>query len=133
MKTSLKQSVETRWNSNHDMLDSIMQQHGEISTLLMANNQYDKIAHINENSLKTVVAFLKLFKEATNDLESENFSPSASLAPPWSVRLLEHCQAASLEPVLSEVASVCASRLEKLMGTSDTSANPLHMIYRIAT
>lgn len=54
LKTSLKQSIETRWNSNHDMLDSIMQQHGEISTLLMANNQYDKIAQINENSLKTV-------------------------------------------------------------------------------
>ncbi|KAI2645924.1 Transposable element Hobo transposase [Labeo rohita] len=67
------------------------------------------------------------------DLESENSSPSASLALPWSVRHLEHCQAASLEPVLSEVASVCASCLEEVMGTSDTSANPLHMIYRIAT
>lgn len=110
-----------------------MQQYEEISTLLMANNQYDKIAQINESSLKTVVAFLKLFKEATNDLESENSSPNASLALPWSVRLLEHCQAASLEPLLSEVASVCVSRLEELMGTSDTSANPLHMIYRIAT
>ncbi|CAM4558674.1 unnamed protein product [Leuciscus chuanchicus] len=44
----------------------------------------------------------------------------------------KHCQAASLEPVLSEVTSVCASHLEELMGTSGTSANPLHMIYRIA-
>lgn len=132
LKKSLKQSIETRWNSNYDMLDSILQQHEEISTLLLSNNQYERIAQINANTLKTVVAFLKLFKDATNDLESST-NPSASLPLPWSVRLIEHCQAASLEPLLSEVANVCASRLEELMGTSDTSAFPLHMMYRIAT
>lgn len=46
LKTSLDQSIETRWN----MMDSIMQQYEEISTLLMANNQYDKILQIIENS-----------------------------------------------------------------------------------
>lgn len=60
MKTSLKQSFETKWSSNHCTLDSIIQQHEEIST------QYDKTAQINDNSLKTAVA---LFKEATNDFE----------------------------------------------------------------
>lgn len=133
LKKSLKQSIETRWNSNYDMLDSILQQHEEISTLLLKNNQYERIAQINANTLKTVVVFLKLFKDATNDLESDNSTPSASFALPWSVRLIEHCQAASLKPLLSEVANVCASRLEELMGTSDTSATSLHMMYRIAT
>ena len=108
LKKSLKQSIETRWNSNYDMLDSILQQYEEISTLLLSNNQYERVAQINANTLKTVVAFLKLFKDATNDLESDNCTPSASLPLPWSVRLIEHCQAASLEPLLSEVAScVC--------------------------
>ncbi|XP_056102454.1 uncharacterized protein LOC130081774 [Rhinichthys klamathensis goyatoka] len=115
------------------MLDSILQQHEEISTILLKNNQYERIAQINANTLKTVVAFLKLFKEATNDLESDNSTPSASLPLPWSVKLIEHCQAAMLEPLLSGVADVCASRLEELMGTSNTSALPLHMMYRIAT
>lgn len=114
------------------MLDSILQQHEEISTLLLSNKQYDRVAQINANTLKTVVAFLKLFKDATNDLESDNSTPSASLPLPWSVTLIEHCQAASLKPLLSEVTNVCASRLEELMMASDKSS-PLHMMYRIAT
>ena len=44
LKKSLKQSIETRWNSNYDMLDLILQQHEEISTLLLSNNQYERIA-----------------------------------------------------------------------------------------
>ena len=88
LKKSLKQSIETRWNSNDDMLDSILQQHEEISVLLVTNNQYEKIAQINANTLKTVVAFLKLLQDATNDLESDNSAPSASLALPWSIRLI---------------------------------------------
>lgn len=103
LKKSLKQSIETRWNSNYDMLDLILQQHEKISTLLLSNNHFERIVQINANTLKTVVAFLKLFKDATNDLESDNSTPSASLPLPWSVRLIEHCQAASLEPLLSEV------------------------------
>ena len=98
LKKSFKQSIKTRWNSNYVMLDSILQQHEEISTLLLSNNQYERIAQINANTLKTVVAFLKLFKDATNDRESNNSTPRASLPLPWSVRLIEHCQAASLEP-----------------------------------
>lgn len=132
-KKSLKQSIETLWNSNYDILDSILQQHEEISTLLVTNNQCERIAQINANTLKTVVAFLKVFKDATNDLESDNSTPSASLALPWSFRLTEYCKAASLDPLLSNVTGVCASRLEELMGTSDTRANPLHMMYRIET
>lgn len=50
LKKSLKQSIETRWNSNYDMLDSILQQHEEISTLLLSNNQYERIAQINANT-----------------------------------------------------------------------------------
>ncbi|KAI2646914.1 Transposable element Hobo transposase [Labeo rohita] len=111
LKKSLKQSIETRWNSNYEMLDSILQQHEEICTLLLKNNQYERITQISANTLKTV-AFLKLFKEATNDLESDNSTPSASLPLPWSVKLIEHCQAAMLESLLSGVANVCASRLE---------------------
>lgn len=90
MKTSLKQSFETKWNSNHCTLDSIIQQH-EIST------QYDKTAQINDNSLKTAVG---LFKEATNDFESENSSPSASLELPC-----------FLQPALSEDTSARAPDL----------------------
>lgn len=68
LKISLEQSIDIWWNSNYDMLDSILQQHEEISTLLLENNQYERMAQINANTLRTVVVFLKLFKDATNDL-----------------------------------------------------------------
>lgn len=54
-----------------------------------------------------VAAFLKLFKDAANDLELDNPTSSASFGLLWS-RLIEHCQAASLNSLLSEVANVCA-------------------------
>lgn len=105
------------------MLDSLLQLHEEISALLVTNNQYERIAQRIERiaQIKTVVAFLKIFKDVTNNLESDNSTP-------WSVRLIEHYQTASFEPLFSEVANVCDSHLEELIGTSDTSAKPLHMM-----
>ena len=129
LETTLKQSIATRWNSNHKMLDSILQQHEAVAELLLTKNQYDKIARINANALKTVVDFLKVFKEATNELEGDN--ASASFALPWSIKLIEHCQAHLTSPLLSEVAKVCVSRLQELMGTSTYTPNKsLHMLYR---
>ena len=133
LDTSLKQSIETRWNSNYEMLDSILKQHDAVSAILLANNQYDRIAHININTLKTVVDFLKKFKEATNELEGNNCT-TAPLALPWSIKLVEHCQAQTTSPLLSEVAKVCISRLQELMGTSTYTPNKsLHMLFRMAT
>ncbi|KAK7882732.1 hypothetical protein WMY93_028906 [Mugilogobius chulae] len=82
LATSLKQSVETRWNSNYEMLNSILSQHETISALLVDTAHYEKIVQINLNHLETLVAFLKVFKDATNDLESDNCTTSASLVLP---------------------------------------------------
>ena len=75
---SLKQSVETRWNSTVDMLDSVSQQYDAVTTILLDNNHYDKVGCIN-NTLGSLVAFLKPFKDATNDLESDNTAFSVLL------------------------------------------------------
>ncbi|KAK7886829.1 hypothetical protein WMY93_026450 [Mugilogobius chulae] len=133
LATSLKQSVETRWNSNYEMLNSILSQHETISALLVDTAHYEKIVQINLNHLETLVAFLKVFKDATNDLESDNCTTSASLVLPWSVTLQEHCQAAVQDPLLSEVAQVCVARLQELLSASNTTDKSLHMIYRVAT
>lgn len=69
LSKSLKQSGETRWN--FEMLDSVPQLYDDIATILLDNKQYDKVVCIIKNTLKTLVTFLKLFKDATDDLESD--------------------------------------------------------------
>uniref|UniRef100_A0A3P9DLA7 HAT C-terminal dimerisation domain-containing protein n=1 Tax=Maylandia zebra TaxID=106582 RepID=A0A3P9DLA7_9CICH len=106
LKKSLKQSIETRWNSNFDMLNSVLEQYEDIASVLTESNNYDKIGRISISTLKLLVSFLKPFKEATDDLETDNTAPSASLVLPWSVRLIEHYS---------------------------TSSHSVHMLYKIAT
>ncbi|KAG9277849.1 zinc finger BED domain-containing protein 1-like [Astyanax mexicanus] len=124
---------ETRWNSVFDMTDSVLQQFEEISTILLENNQYGKIGCINKNMLTTVVSFLKPFKDATNDLESDSSTLSGSLVLPWSVKLMMHCTDAVAIPALTEVASVCVRRLNELMSTDNSAPNAVHRLYRVAT
>lgn len=82
LDSSLKQSVETRWNSTVDMLESVSQQYDAITAILLEKNQYDKIGRINKNTIASIVAFLKPFRDATNDLESDNTGLSAALVLP---------------------------------------------------
>lgn len=131
LKMSLKQSVETRWNSNFDMLNSVLEQYEDIASVLTESKNHDKIIRINTSMLKLLVSFLKPFKEATDDLETDNTTPSASLVLPRSVRLIEHCTSATKDPLLSEIATVCVKRLKELLSTDSTLPNSVHMLYRI--
>uniref|UniRef100_A0A3P9CYL1 HAT C-terminal dimerisation domain-containing protein n=1 Tax=Maylandia zebra TaxID=106582 RepID=A0A3P9CYL1_9CICH len=133
LKKSLKQSIETRWNSNFDMLNSVLEQYEDIASVLTESNNYDKIGRISISTLKLLVSFLKPFKEATDDLETDNTAPSASLVLPWSVRLIEHCTSATKDPLLSEIATVCVTRLKELLSADSTSSHSVHMLYKIAT
>lgn len=133
LKRSLKQSVETWWNSNFDMLNSVLEQYEDIASVLTESNNHHKIICINSSTLKLLVSFLKPFKEATDDLETDNTTPSASLVLPWSVRLIEHCTSATKDPLLSEIATVCVKWLKELLSTDSTSPHSVHMLYRIAT
>lgn len=127
LKMSLKQSVETRWN----MLNSVLEQYEDIASVLTESKNHDKIIRINTSMLKLLVSFLKPFKEATDDLETDNTTPSASLVLPRSVRLIEHCTSATKDPLLSEIATVCVKRLKELLSTDSTLPNSVHMLYRI--
>lgn len=128
LSKSLKQSVETRWNSHFEMLDSVFQQYDDIATILLENKQFDKV-----NNLKTLVTFLKPLKDATNDLESDNTALSASLVLPWSVKLRNHCKETMTDCILAEIASTCVQRLDKLMSPKRLAPNGIHMLYKIAT
>lgn len=79
------------------------------------------------------MTFLKPFKDATNDLESDNTALSASLVLPWSVKLRIHCEAARTDCILSEIASTCLQRLDELMLPKNSAPNGIHMLYKIGT
>ncbi len=115
------------------MLNSVLEQYEDIASVLTESNNYDKIGRISASTLKLLVSFLKPFKEATDDLETDNTAPSASLVLPWSVRLIEHCTSATKDPLLSEIATVCVTRLKELLSTDSTSLHSVHMLYKIAT
>lgn len=101
-KKSLKQSIKNWWNSNYDMLDSILQQHEEISTLLVTSNQCERIAQINANTLKTwsVSQVIQGCYEWPQ-IRQFHFKRVTSTA----IRLTEHCKTASIDP------NVCADVL----------------------
>ena len=40
------------------MLDSVSQQYDDVTTILLDNNQYDKVGWINKHTLGYLVAFL---------------------------------------------------------------------------
>ncbi|KAG1946689.1 hypothetical protein F2P79_013260 [Pimephales promelas] len=130
---SLKQSVGTQWNLTVDMLDSVSQQYDEVTIILLDNKQYDKIGCINKNTLGSLVAFLKPFKDATNDLESDNMALSAALVLPWSVKLREHCEVAKADPLLNAIRSACVQRLDELLSPSNLAPNGINMLYKVAT
>ncbi|KAL2095497.1 hypothetical protein ACEWY4_010216 [Coilia grayii] len=116
------------------MLDSVSQQYDEVTTILLDNNQYDKIGCINKYILGCLVAFLKPFKDAANDLESDNTALSAALVLPWSVKLkVEHCEVAKADPRLNVIASACAQRLDELLSPCSLVPNGINMLYKIAT
>lgn len=101
--------------------------------MLTESNNYAKIGRISISTLKLLVSFLQPFKEATDDLETDNTAPSASLVLPWSVRLIEHCTSATKDPLLSKIATVCVTRLKELLSTDSILLHSVHMLYKIAT
>ncbi|MGH0136420.1 UNVERIFIED_CONTAM: hypothetical protein FKN15_071926 [Acipenser sinensis] len=88
----------------------IYKQDEDIATLFIEMNQFEKMEDINADPLKTVVAFLKSLKDATNDLESDSStchkSPSSPMGLPWSQNNLSNppTPPASLPPTPPPVA-----------------------------
>src|SRR4051794_2743110 len=88
---SLKQEVETRWNSKLEMLESISDQFEEISDILSERNEIDRIDKIDSNVLQILVDFLKKFREASDFLEGSKY-PTLHMVIPWYKILMNHCK-----------------------------------------
>ena len=73
LEKSLKQEVETCWNSKLEMLESINDQFEKISNLLLKRDELGKIENIDSNILQILINFLKKFQEASNFLEGSKY------------------------------------------------------------
>jgi hypothetical protein len=91
LQKSLKQEVETRWNSKLEMLESINDQFEEISNLLSERDELSKIENIDSNILQILINFLRKFWEASDFLEGSKY-PTLHMVIPWHKTLISHCQ-----------------------------------------
>src|SRR2546423_9225200 len=106
LEKSLKQEVETHWNSKLEILESINNQFEEISNLLLKRDELGKIENIDSNILQILINFLKKFQEASNFLEGSKY-PTLHMVILWYKILMNYCKVnISDNDVLIQVKSV---------------------------
>lgn len=86
---ALKMSVATRFNTNHDMLESISVNFDEIVELLESKNAAEKLCDLNKETIEKLVEFLQLFRTATVETEASK-RPTLFLVQLWTKILFEH-------------------------------------------
>lgn len=75
------QECETRWNTNLDLLKSVIEQYDEIKMLLTVKQRHQW--HINIELAEEIIRFLIPFKEATKSLEGETYPTSCKILLWW--------------------------------------------------
>jgi hypothetical protein len=92
LTTTLKLNVDTRWNSIHDMLESISLNFQKCEDLLLDRNETYYLNDINRRLVLDLVKFLSLFKVASEQLSADT-SPTLHLVVPWFWKLKNSCEA----------------------------------------
>ncbi|KAA0722912.1 hypothetical protein E1301_Tti013661 [Triplophysa tibetana] len=124
LKKTLKNSVETRWNSLHTMLESISSQFEDIRTLLEERGEVDRLTNLDEEALSDFVAYLERFKEATKALEASK-TPTLHLTIVWYERIRRHLRAFSNDSnIISSLKEKCLSILQDKFD--------IHRLHRLA-
>jgi hypothetical protein len=96
---SLKINVDTRWNTIHDMLESISLNFQKCEDLLFNRNETYYLNNINRKLLFDLVKFLSLFKVASEQL-SADASPTLHMVVPWFTKLKNSCEPKADDHVL---------------------------------
>ncbi|CAF1199180.1 unnamed protein product [Adineta ricciae] len=90
LPSSLKLNVETRWNSIHDMLESISLNFDNCEDLLLERDETHYLHNINRKLVIELEKFLSLFKVASEQLSADT-SPTLHLVVPWFWKLKGSC------------------------------------------
>lgn len=91
LSTSLKLNVDTRWNSIHDMFESLTLNFQKCEDLLLNRNEISYMNNITRQSLVPFVNFLSLFKAASEQLSADT-TPILHFVVPWFWKLKNACQ-----------------------------------------
>jgi zinc finger BED domain-containing protein 1 (E3 SUMO-protein ligase ZBED1) len=91
LNKTLKQEVETRWNSKLEMLESINDQFELITKILSEKDELERVQNIDQRILQILVNFLSKFREASEFLEGSKY-PTLHMVIPWYKVLMNHCQ-----------------------------------------
>lgn len=98
-KKSLKSYVQTRWNTNYDMGAYVDENFDQLELVLNELRETERLSVINRIYLKEIIAFLRIFKEISVEMEKSN-APSLYLVWPSSVRLLNFLKPSRIDSVL---------------------------------
>ncbi|CAF4651150.1 unnamed protein product [Rotaria sp. Silwood1] len=92
LSTSLKQQCETRWNTIHEMLQSIEFNFKPVEDILFSRKEHDFYTdRIDEGLLKDLTKLLSYFKIASEQLSSDQ-EPTLHLVLPWINKLKSYCE-----------------------------------------
>jgi hypothetical protein len=125
LENTLKQCVDTRWNSKLTMLKSVsmnLEDLRKLTSEASANRKLRRlVADINELLLADVITMLEPFDTATKMLSSDK-SPTLHLVVPAKVKLAKHLsEVASDSAVIDNLKKYITTKLEKHFTVS-----PLH-------
>ena len=96
---SLKQQVSTRWNSLFTMFESIMINYNDIEVILEERSESDFLFDVNLGILKHLTEFLKVFKQASEELSADD-SPTLHLLVSWFYYLKDYSKVNLKEPLI---------------------------------
>lgn len=88
LKVTLKSNISIRWNTVFYMLESVIQNWEGINEILTAKNEMDRLQNIDIETLNVIRNFLKIFEEATTEIEASR-RPTLHIVIPWYFRLLK--------------------------------------------
>ncbi|XP_065317524.1 uncharacterized protein LOC135925889 [Gordionus sp. m RMFG-2023] len=71
LSKTLLQNIDIRWNTKHNMLQSIYIMYDEIFLFLQSRDMTKKMGSMGKEDLKTLIDYLEPYKDATNALEGD--------------------------------------------------------------
>lgn len=117
---TLKMSVDTRWHTIHDMLESISNNWDQIVEELDVKNASEKLNDIEKEVIDAIITFLEPLKVATKELES-TLHPSLYLVQLWVETIKKHLVINSFDPeYIIQMKEVAGPYFEKNLQTSIT-------------
>lgn len=95
----LKQYISTKWNSLYIMLESYKTMFDEVQNILYEKNELYRLQEVDMTVLTILLDFLKIFKECSERLSSENITTINEVYL-WKIKIDKFCQKNPSDPLI---------------------------------